>query len=54
MMTTKLILIALMAAAFGWGFAEVVERAGDPIRQDSSWTTCQDLGGNACSRMVDR
>lgn len=54
MMTTKLILIAVTAAAFGLGFAEVVERAGNPIRQDSSWTTCQDLGGDACTRMVER
>lgn len=53
-MKTKLILIALVAAAFGWGFSALVEHADQTIRPENARVACADWSGDGCVRSVDR
>ena len=49
-MTKKLILIALVAAGFGWGFSSLVERADNSIRPENARLACQEWSGDGCNR----
>ena len=51
LMTFKIILIALTAAAFGWGFSALVEHADQTIRPDNPPVACTDRAGEGCARM---
>jgi hypothetical protein len=53
-MTIKLILIALGAAAFGWGFSAFVEHTSQTIRTDNARVACQEWSGNDCSLSFER
>lgn len=53
-MTTKIILILLGAAAFGWGFSELVEHSGNAIRSPDSSAACQKWNGTDCERTFQR
>jgi hypothetical protein len=49
-MTLKIILIAVSAAAFGWGFAALVEHTDKTIRPENPPVACADRAGEGCAR----
>ena len=53
-MKKKLLLIALVAATFGWGFSTLVERSDQSIRPENARFACQDWSGSGCARPIDR
>ncbi|WP_198476461.1 hypothetical protein [Aquamicrobium zhengzhouense] len=54
-MTLKILLIIAGAAAFGWGFSEIVEHSDNSIRssQDAG-LNCQDWASGSCERTFER
>lgn len=48
-MTTKLILIVLAAAAFGWGFSALVQHSDRAIRPENARLACQDWTADGCA-----
>lgn len=53
-MKHRLVLIALAAAVFGWGFAALVRHSDTTIRPEAARSACQDWSGNGCVRMAER
>ena len=53
-MTTKLIIIVLAAAAFGWAFSELVEHSGQSGAVGDPGFACNDWAGNDWSTQVVR
>lgn len=53
-MAIKLVAITLIAAAFGWGFSELVEQSSDTVRPESGRYTCEQWAGNDCGRQFER
>lgn len=53
-MTVKLIIIVVAAAAFGWGFSEIVEQSSDPLRPDANRYACDQWAGGDCARQFER
>ncbi|MEO3386354.1 hypothetical protein [Mesorhizobium sp. CAU 1741] len=53
-MTVKLIIIMLTAAAFGWGFSNLVEHSDQSMRPGMPQNTCDEWQGDDCSTQFDR
>lgn len=55
-MTLKILLIVLGAAAFGWGFSELVEHSDQIGIRDAQRASlaCQDWMGDSCERTFQR
>jgi len=53
-MKFRLIVIALCAAAFAWGFSELVRHSDGSMRSDSVKLACQDWAGDGCARTFER
>lgn len=53
-MTIKLIIIALVAASFGWGFSALVENKDQTMRSENARVACQDWDGDGCGQMFER
>ena len=51
-MKFKLVLIALVAAAFGWAFSSLVQHSDQTIRPENARLACQDWAGDGCARPV--
>ena len=53
-MTTKIILILLGAAAFGWGFSSLVRHSELAIGPEGQRVACEQWAGNECSNRFVR
>lgn len=53
-MKLRLIVIALCAAAFAWGFSTLARHSEDSLRPDSARFACQDWAGDGCARTFER
>ncbi len=53
-MTIKLFIIVLVAAAFGWGFSELVEQSDNTLRPENGRYACEQWSGNDCTRQFER
>ena len=53
-MKLKLVAIALIAAAFGWGFSMLVEHKGRSISPENARLACQEWSGGGCNHGPDR
>ena len=49
-MKYRLILIAVAAAAFAWGFSALVEHDERTIRPEATRLACSDRTGGGCAR----
>lgn len=49
-MKYRLILIAVVAAAFAWGFSALVEHDGRITRPEATRLACSDWPGGGCAR----
>lgn len=53
-MTYKMILIAVAAAAFAWGFSTLVEYGDRTVRPENARLACSDWSGDGCPRSASR
>jgi hypothetical protein len=54
MMTLKILLIFAGAAAFGWGFSELVEHSDGNVRSQGAGLACQEWNSGSCERSFQR
>ena len=53
-MTVKIIIIALSAAAFGWGLSSLVEHSEQSLPPGVPQSTCDEWAGGDCASRFER
>lgn len=53
-MVTKLIIIMLAAAAFGWGLSTLVHHSEQTLRPGTTPSACNEWTGSGCATQFER